>query len=1005
MLNKFRYCLLLIYIFSFAYTQVSAQFLSNKGKQATSYINYAGRNYENYSSTFLRKKFFDNFGNFLVEGTTVYELSEVQKQLTTSEIPAGNSDIVKSRYYQNYFNNLVIANDSYSGFETRLMVGDAIRTKFTSLTFNRARFNGIRWDAGTTKYRGTLVASRISDPIRFRFDSPIYIDGVRRIRDWTQYLFGGHFETDIGDMLTLGVTYVNQHQRRSSIDSKESSLKGVVSNVIPRVIFLRISDESPGDNSGPIVFGPPTVIINGQPRPIVNVFNTNPTEESTQLNQPIQYWILRYKLEGANRGFDISDKGIFRGQDTTSFTRLINYKNAFAENPANYVYPFRVPSSETESLTYGFLMPPGVESVQFQITIANDYKIETAQDYVNTLDTYTGDARFISHANDQVLGIPTPFFVRARAEGNVRDGSNKRIVTINYGLTSGMSVYGMNFQFKWEGFDIEGEFNESVEFLKYPLLSGSRFESKGKAWYLKGKKKLGRLTFGGERYYISPNYITWLNTYVLENSYYSSPTADFIPNPRAATGEPFADFLGYDANYAPDRIVLFPGGAFYPLVDDNDDDDRWEDGFYHYHVVSTDVFNRNSDVINKNGDYFKLGYRQNSNELRSLSDIVRRPDAGIFPGKDRDNDGIPDDDRNANGIPDYSEDFLTYYADPPTFDYGDDWNNNGIIDEQENDILPDYPYEPDIDGYHLFSSIELLDGLNLGVGKFYEEAIARGGRNDVNYLKAGYLTSTPKFGELRLYYVLKQVRDNIPNNLYLFKGVITTRNPFPEFVNDPLNYRNSLVNSLYIGTRYTQIKNLNIENNIRVELNKQYSIGLRENAFLTPTEVRLLGDQVPGRIVFWGIVNKIDYTFQFFNNALKISPQFKIRTEKVVKLSEDRQGNSVTEIQQHTQEVIPIIRLDYRLTENTDLRFGLQGFSLFPSSNFFKYKIRNYKDGIDSQDRSIVAFSISNKTQYAGYNVVFDFGYKYTDINFLREADKAKGAQESTFFFSIYAGF
>lgn len=327
-LGNFRYYLIFFFVIILNIPSFS-QFISNKNKQSTYYLNYSGRNYENYSSAFLRKKFFDSFGNFLVEGTTVYELSEVQKQQTSSEIPSGNSDIIKSRYYQSYFNNLVIANDSYSGFETRLMVGDAIRTKFTSLTFNKARFNGIRWDAGTPKYRGTVVASRISDPIRFRFDQSIFVDGIRRIRDWTQYLFGGHFETDIGDILTLGVTYVNQHQRRSSIDSKESSLKGVVSNVIPRVIFLRISDETPGDNSGPIVFAPPTIVINGQPRPLVNIFNTSPSDASTQLNQPIQYWILRYKLEGTNRGFDISDKGIFRGQDTTSFTRFNKLQKYF----------------------------------------------------------------------------------------------------------------------------------------------------------------------------------------------------------------------------------------------------------------------------------------------------------------------------------------------------------------------------------------------------------------------------------------------------------------------------------------------------------------------------------------------------------------------------------------------------------------------------------------------------------------------------------------------------
>lgn len=997
-MNKVCYFLLLLLIitpdFSFG------QFISNKGRKTDTYMNYAGRNYENYSSTFLRKKFFDNFGNFLIEGTTVYELSEVQKQ-AIGDVEGGSSDLVKSRYYQNYFNNLVIGSDNYGGFTTRLMVGDAIRTTFTPMTLNRARFNGIRWDMGTSKYRGTILASRISDPIRFRFDSNIFIDGVRRIRDWSQYLFGGHFETDIGDILTLGFTYVNQHQRRSSIDSKESSLQGVVSNAIPRVIFLRIKDDSPGDNSGPIVFSIPTVVVNGQVKQLENMYGKSPSSASTQIDQPIQYWILRDLLEGRNQGFDISDKTIFRGTDTTSFTRLINYKNSFADAPSKYQFPYQVVSNETESLTFGFLMPEGVESVQFLVTVANDYKIEIAQDYVNTYDNYSNvvGARFVSHASEEVLGIPTPFYARARAEGNVRDGSNKKVVTINYGLTSGMSVYGINFHLKWKGFELEGEFNESVEFMKYPILSGNRFESKGQAWYFKGKKKIGRFTFGGERYKISPDYVTWLNIYALENSYFSNPSSNLIPTPIAP------DFLGYDASYIPSRLILFPGGAFYPLVDDNDDNDRWEDGFYHYNVVPTDVNQRNRDVINRNGDFFKLGYRQNVNELTSLQDIVRRPDAGIFPGKDRDNDGIPDDDRNANGIPDYVEDFLTYYADPPSFDYGDDWNNNGIIDEQENDILPDYPYEPDIDGYHLFTSLELLDDLTLFTGKINESAIARGGINDINYLKASYYTSTPKFGALRLFYVLKQVQDNIPNDLYLFRGAITVSNPFPEFVRDPLNYRNSLVNSLYMGTQYTQIPNLNIENNFRVELNNQFAIGKRENAFLSPDEVRLLGDQVPGKLVFWGIVNKIDYTFSLLDGVIKISPQFKVRTEKIVRTSEDRQGQIVTSIETHQQEVIPIVRLDYKLTDNTDLRFGLQGFSLFKLTDLFMYKIRNYKDNIDSQNRSTIAFSVSNRTQFSGYNVVMDFGLKHTNIDFIRPEDKYKGAEESTIFFSIFAGF
>ena len=242
---KYYLIFLLSFLFLLLFQESSyPQFISNKGKQQDKYLNYAGRNYENYSSAFIRKKFFDNFGNFLVEGTTVYELNELQRQIPMTEETGGNSDIIKSRYYQSWFNNLVIANDAYGGFTTRLMVGDAIRTKFTSMTLNKARFNGIRWDGGTPKYRATLVGSRISDPIRFRYDSGIYIDGVRRIRDWTQYLLGGHFETDIGDILTVGITYVNQHQRRTSIDADAAEIKGVVTNAIPRVIFVKISDDT-----------------------------------------------------------------------------------------------------------------------------------------------------------------------------------------------------------------------------------------------------------------------------------------------------------------------------------------------------------------------------------------------------------------------------------------------------------------------------------------------------------------------------------------------------------------------------------------------------------------------------------------------------------------------------------------------------------------------------------------------------------------------------------------
>jgi len=93
------YRFLLIFIVSSFFTTNSySQFIANRGDEnPESYRNYSGRNYENYSSQFIKKKFFDNFGNFLIEGTTIYELSEVQGKKTEDENSTATRDIIKSR--------------------------------------------------------------------------------------------------------------------------------------------------------------------------------------------------------------------------------------------------------------------------------------------------------------------------------------------------------------------------------------------------------------------------------------------------------------------------------------------------------------------------------------------------------------------------------------------------------------------------------------------------------------------------------------------------------------------------------------------------------------------------------------------------------------------------------------------------------------------------------------------------------------------------------------------
>jgi hypothetical protein len=488
------------------------------------------------------------------------------------------------------------------------------------------------------------------------------------------------------------------------------------------------------------------------------------------------------------------------------------------------------------------------------------------------------------------------------------------------------------------------------------------------------------------------------NVYSLENSYYMQ-----------WTGSGYAylapDVYGVTAYDVSSDKAFIPGGAYFSLVDDNDDRDRWEDGFYFYNATPNPTF-ENSDVLNPTPDPFLLGYRQNANELIGLTSIIRRPDAGIFPGKDRNNDGIPDDDQNANGIPDFQEDFLTYYSDPPLFDYGDDWNNNGVIDEQENDIYPDYPYEPDINVYHAFTKINLTRNWTAQIGLIKENAIARGGINNVVYLKTFYTTFNPRLGSLLLYYVMKRVRDDIGNPVYQYKGVITITSPFPVFTEDPLNYRNSFVHNLYFETKYTQIPNLNIENKVRFELNFQYPLGDPTKALLP--EAKYTGDQLEGRITLLGLVHKIDYTMKFLGGRLEVKPQFKVRTVKETKLGYVDVGGGlrrITIINQHTQETIPIFRVGYKLTDRTIFNFGLQGLTIIGLPDALAYRIRNLKDGTGSENRGTIAFSLTNQSSYKGYSIVVDFGYKFTKRKFVKPGEEKFSRDESAIFFTVIAGF
>ena len=169
------------------------QLLYDTQRVEDDHINYARQGYRPYPpGVFGRttKNVYDELGNFVMEGIEVFHLDE-----SRTNAPLPGSFIDKWRFYGAYLNRLVVAQDNYRNWDSRLIIGDRIRTKFTSLTLDMVALNGVRWDLNVDESLFTFVMSRQ--------DWPIYNDAdnaQHNARDWATYLLGGHAKRRFGVM-------------------------------------------------------------------------------------------------------------------------------------------------------------------------------------------------------------------------------------------------------------------------------------------------------------------------------------------------------------------------------------------------------------------------------------------------------------------------------------------------------------------------------------------------------------------------------------------------------------------------------------------------------------------------------------------------------------------------------------------------------------------------------------------------------------------------------------
>ena len=670
---------------------------------------------------------YDFLGNRLGSGTRVFSMSE-----TRPGIEGGaSSSISKDDKYVESLNSLVIARETYRGWSTALTIGDAIKTQFTPLTLSLSRFNGVQWDMYSSKNKFTVLLRRGETSLNHPFPlqnmnrnpgpasqsliSDDDADFLRRENNPVQTV-GIHWRSNLGDVMRLGATFINQRQQNSLLGRSDNPMSGTLPYIMraPVRLFAIVTDDSPADGIGPVSYG-------------MKLSITGDDGVSSSWDPVAVYPVSRHEIERwQNLSFDDSKLGsaIVVGYqlEAKAFVAKLKLIEALSPNLRTQLgldllplldqgRPLAIDSDE--ALIYVFSLPSTITPISTEITaeVANDYRLWTSQAHpaINPAQSSV----------EMVYAAPT---VVVRAKGNVSDFSNRRQVRFQHAHQTGQSVVGLNAELTLAGLVVEAEWANSFLFRQFPVTGGSTEETHSRAWFVNATKSLGNIDFGLELFSMSPNYQNGYNSHrggvTLYNDYLTGHTSTIEPS-EGAPPRPFEQ-------------VLKPSFDEYRLVDDNDDNDQYPDDL---------VF-----------------------DWPGKSD----QDSGVFPGNDEDHDGIPDDDRNANGLPDFTEPFLLYESDPLDFVYGADFNNNRIVDSRENDNLPDYPYNIDEKGRHGFATWRPIEGGSLTVGGYRIEQMAGGGVSQAYYINTAYALRHPRYGQVMLRHDSKRVRDTIRDDIFLF---------------------------------------------------------------------------------------------------------------------------------------------------------------------------------------------------------------------------------------------
>ena len=384
---------------------------------------YARQPYSRYVNRLLEgDDFYDVFGQPIGRGWLVYTWTQSQPQASGSQLfkrppedPRNRSEPRPNNVnaYERFFDRLIIAGDQHGSTSYRLMVGDAIYTRFTPLTFSKPQYNGLRLDLANSQHSATLLLSRPSDP-----NGPYQNDvGLINSGNGTHatHLVAGHADLALSAWARLGLSYVNVHTAHTQNELNNGNpLNGTLTlrqNQPLRTFWVRLRDDSPQDLQGGATLLAHDIVL---------------TDTSGQ------------RLRGSEIGFlPQIEGGISEGGALV------------ADGNEQILLKYDLDALDHEELTAGAL-----RSVEVALDVADDYRIETA----SNLQT------------DGVSGSSNPVFLtQARAAGNVQDRSNTGLRTLSYGLPVASEIYGFNWNMPdWHGLSAQGEVAVNRRLQRYP---------------------------------------------------------------------------------------------------------------------------------------------------------------------------------------------------------------------------------------------------------------------------------------------------------------------------------------------------------------------------------------------------------------------------------------------------------------------------------------------------------------------------------------------------------